>query len=125
MLYCLLIIVFLLAFKNTLQVLSLDCLEKWAILEDDLGRMDKVLLFLFPPSCIHKKKALAMTMLLSLCLYLALVSLGKLYLFLVEFQLKRNILMSWLSYKPEIENVVANNITANQRVVWILSINKT
>jgi hypothetical protein len=42
----LMIVLFLPALKNTLQVLGPDCSTRWDTPEEDLGRMDRVLLFL-------------------------------------------------------------------------------
>lgn len=42
----LMIVLFLPALKNTLQVLGPDCLARWDTPKEDLGRMDRVLLFL-------------------------------------------------------------------------------
>ena len=77
--------------------------------------------FLFPLSCIHQEKVLDMMLFLPVCLHLALLNHEMLYLFLVEFRVKRNLLINvllrWLFVTSQKLRILLLLLSVNQNLI--------
>ena len=83
--------------------------------------MYREMLFLFPLSCIHQEKVLDMMLFLPLCLHSALLSQEMLYLFLVEFRVKRtlliNVLLRWLFVTSQKLRILSLFLSVNKNLI--------